>query len=314
VLEAVGLAVSNNKSTLISDILESRQFQFNEVDLELFFYFLDASEPIVLTSTLNGKVNATVRKYMKMTDEASYRKKRSPHLFEDDPEPVLSKEVQLLLMSDNEGEDTFKDVLIFSSDRRRFYRPKPKDHPANCLFVTNFSAPPLYDLVSQSLENNLEQELIKPLQAVDSRIKDIVPAYKDVLVNIGVRRRLTINVMGDGIKRIATITACLINSNDQGILLVDEIDTGLHYTSLTHLWKAVLATLKERPDLQLFATTHSDECVRALYEVLKEEHSDDLENAPATLIRLERGEDQHYATNYTPDVMYHTLLRHYEYR
>jgi hypothetical protein len=250
-----------------------------------------------------------------MTDEASYRKKRSPYLLEDDPETVFSKEVQLLLMSDNEQEeDTFKDDLIYSSDRRRFYRPKPKEQPANCLFVTTFSSPPLYDLVSQSLENNLEHELIKPLQAVDPRIKDIVAAYKDVLVNIGVRRRLTINVMGDGIKRIATITACLINSIDHGILLVDEIDTGLHYSALTHLWKAVLITLKERPDLQLFATTHSDECVRALAYVLQQEYGEDLEHAPACLIRIERNGEEHRAVYYEPDVLGATVTMNVEYR
>ncbi len=42
-----------------------------------------------------------------------------------------------------------------------------------------------------------------------------------------------------------------------GILLVDEIDTGLHHTVLEGMWRLVLEAAARR-NVQIFATTHSD--------------------------------------------------------
>ena len=50
-----------------------------------------------------------------------------------------------------------------------------------------------------------------------------------------------------------------------GILLVDEIDTGLHYSVLADMWKLVIATAIKN-DIQVFATTHSLDCLRGLNE------------------------------------------------
>ena len=48
-----------------------------------------------------------------------------------------------------------------------------------------------------------------------------------------------------------------------GVLLIDEIDTGLHYTVMADMWKLIAQTAAEL-DVQVFATTHSSDCVTAL--------------------------------------------------
>jgi hypothetical protein len=78
-------------------------------------------------------------------------------------------------------------------------------------------------------------------------------------------QRLPIGSMGDGIWRILGITLALLRAKG-GILLVDEIDTGLHYSVLTSLWQIVLHTAA-RLNVQVFATTHSRDCYEALAEV-----------------------------------------------
>ena len=45
--------------------------------------------------------------------------------------------------------------------------------------------------------------------------------------------------------------------------MVDEIDTGLHHSIMSDMWR-VLITSAERLDTQLFVTTHSLDCVRSL--------------------------------------------------
>ena len=65
-------------------------------------------------------------------------------------------------------------------------------------------------------------------------------------------------------QRLLTL-AILLTTVKGGILLVDEIDTGLHYSVLADMWKLVIATAIKN-DIQVFATTHSLDCLRGLNE------------------------------------------------
>ena len=70
-----------------------------------------------------------------------------------------------------------------------------------------------------------------------------------------------------------------------GYLLIDEIDTGLHYSVLEDLWRLVIKTAV-RLDAQVFATTHSRDCLHALANLLRAEP--DLASQ-AAVHRVERG-------------------------
>ena len=56
-------------------------------------------------------------------------------------------------------------------------------------------------------------------------------------------------------------------------LLIDEIDTGLHYSIMGDLWEMVVE-MARRNNVQVFATTHSLDCVRGLAWLC--EHHPDL--------------------------------------
>jgi AAA15 family ATPase/GTPase len=102
--------------------------------------------------------------------------------------------------------------------------------------------------------------------------------------------------MGDGINRILTIILALVNC-DHGYLMVDEIETGLHYTVLFVLWK-VIYELASKLNVQVFATTHSTDCIRCYGDFLKEI---DIEG---NLIRLDNFDDGIKATLYpVPEIL-----------
>ena len=63
---------------------------------------------------------------------------------------------------------------------------------------------------------------------------------------------------------------------------MDEIDTGLHYSVQTRLWE-LLAAWAVQFDVQVVATTHSLDCVRAFAEVARR-----AETPAAQVIRLGR--------------------------
>ena len=49
-----------------------------------------------------------------------------------------------------------------------------------------------------------------------------------------------------------------------GLLLVDEIENGLHHSVQEEVF-SMLLNLAKSFDVQIFATTHSDECIRAAH-------------------------------------------------
>ncbi|MEY3868956.1 MAG: hypothetical protein RLZZ338_2847, partial [Cyanobacteriota bacterium] len=57
----------------------------------------------------------------------------------------------------------------------------------------------------------------------------------------------------------------LIN-NDHKILLIDEIENGIHYTNQRDFWKTLFRLAVEL-DTQIFATTHSLEMIEAFADV-----------------------------------------------
>jgi AAA15 family ATPase/GTPase len=73
--------------------------------------------------------------------------------------------------------------------------------------------------------------------------------------------------LGHGLKRyVAIISALLVCQNS--CLFLDEIENGIHYTQLDKLWQIIL-TLAEEINCQVFATTHSKECLESFYNVSK---------------------------------------------
>ena len=91
--------------------------------------------------------------------------------------------------------------------------------------------------------------------------------------------------MGEGMSRLLALIIGLVRSRN-GILLVDEIDTGLHHSAMGSLWKAILETALKL-NVQVFATTHSWDCVAALAQICGDQSSVGEQNV--AMHRVERG-------------------------
>lgn len=96
----------------------------------------------------------------------------------------------------------------------------------------------------------------------------------------GGSRPLPLRHLGDGMARIFALALALENARDTGQLLVDEIENGIHYTGLPRLWRFVFEAAA-RHGVQVFATTHSWDCVQA-FQAAAADHGD----ADSTLIKL----------------------------
>lgn len=78
----------------------------------------------------------------------------------------------------------------------------------------------------------------------------------------GAARRIQIGNHGDGVRRLLAFRLALAGA-ENGFLLIDEIDSGLHWTVMEDIWR-LLVQVAERLNVQIFATTHSYDCIRGL--------------------------------------------------
>lgn len=96
--------------------------------------------------------------------------------------------------------------------------------------------------------------------------------------------------MGDGINRILTIALALVNA-DNGYLLIDEFENGLHYSVQQKVWESIFA-LSNTLNVQVFATTHSNDCIQAFGKLLNEQYKGQgmvyrLDNIKGTITPIE---------------------------
>lgn len=129
-------------------------------------------------------------------------------------------------------------------------------------------------------ERDGEKRFENVMRQVDSRVQRLrylKPAKTTtplVYVDLGLSRLIPATQMGQAFNRLLHIYTEIVVSKAK-ILLVDEIENGIYSESLQVIWKGLLA-ICEQEGIQLFATTHSRECVMAAHAAAKERGQDDL--------------------------------------
>lgn len=136
------------------------------------------------------------------------------------------------------------------------------------------------------------------LQYFDNRITTLEILNNVAYVGLeGIDQLLTVNMQGDGLRRYLNIVAASANPVNN-ILLIDEIENGLHYSAYKKLWEAIFA-LAVGTNKQIFVTTHSKETIQKLNLMLTE-HQEYLQEMRLYTIAntLKKG---HQAYKYTYD-------------
>ena len=133
----------------------------------------------------------------------------------------------------------------------------------------------LEDLLRQSIEPRLR------------RLRYAKPAGTNnhlVYVDVGNGSMLPMTQFGQAFARTLQVY-CEIFANRPKILLIDEIENGLYYEGMEDYWKGLMAVLEDQ-DVQLFATTHSRECMEAAHRAASSMLGD-----PLRFLRLDRRVD-----------------------
>jgi hypothetical protein len=116
-------------------------------------------------------------------------------------------------------------------------------------------------------------ELVETLRILEPRLQHLeiqsVGGVPFIWGDIGLSQLLPLPMTGQGMVRLLS-TLAAINSVKGGIVLIDEVENGLHYSVMTKVWTAIAQAARDA-DVQIFATTHSWECITAAHEAFHEE-------------------------------------------
>ena len=129
----------------------------------------------------------------------------------------------------------------------------------------------ILDRMGKAELNGEKQKIIGFLQQIDPSISDIVTLSINGIPQLYIstnKKLLPVQFSGDGINKLLYIVLSIMDAKD-GLLLIDEIDTGFHYSMYEELWK-IVSDVSRDYHCQVIATTHSYENIIGAIEGTKE--------------------------------------------
>lgn len=184
------------------------------------------------------------------------------------------------------------DFVRRSAYRGHLYRSEPREESGmQCVYVSPYGGErtttlgALWDRVALS---DREAEVVKALQIIDPQISAVSmvggegprPSRSAIVRSGEFDRPVPLRSYGDGLNRLFGIVLSLVNAKG-GILLIDEFENGMHHTVQSDAWRVVF-DLALRLDAQVFATSHSWECIEAFQEAAAQSAEEGV------LVRLSR--------------------------
>lgn len=175
----------------------------------------------------------------------------------------------------------YTDVLRFDIDNKHYHMLLYDNHAsfANIPPAKNINTIFLPDRKRISLKDNADRfsNLLRQkqtslvddiLRIIEPRIKEIELLSDGLYADVeGLKGLIPLDNMGEGISRI-TSAVLAVSNTPNGIVLIDEIENGLHYSILKDIWLA-MASAADEFNTQIFATTHSLETIRAAHEAFQ---------------------------------------------
>ncbi len=173
---------------------------------------------------------------------------------------------------------------VIRIDRARMYRRTNSETGEGvttpCVFLDPFSSRSTSQLAAfwdAIALTDAEKEVVRALQIISPDIEAVSMIGSDT----GPRSRTAIaksqmcshpvplRSFGDGVNRLFGIILSLSCARG-GVLLIDEIENGLHHSILTDVWRVIFRMARQL-GVQVFATSHSWDCIKSFQEAANED-------------------------------------------
>lgn len=266
-LDAVFLiaGMTNPKLPLNINILRNYR-GLEKSDIILDFYGLDASKPIIIRAH-----NDHIRELSVSFFETSSSK---VDLLSEDNN-IASTNVEnrygLVLKCKGEGKEYESSIILSRKNEKELEQRIKLDsrykETINCRYLS-----PQFDFYTSIeglvnvLKNKDEEFILNALRILEPNLKDVILSQSEVLVDIGLDKRIPINMMGDGVRKLLSILTTLYECKN-GIVLIDEVSNGFHFSVMKGLW-SVIIDAAEKNNVQVYATTHDIDSIRGLRDAV----------------------------------------------
>ena len=307
ILEAVFLLVGISNPQLIINIHAFRDLLLtDDEDFSYLFKNFDFSKKLQITGKFNLQTRALKIEPIYSTQQDDLLKIIPSEKFISNSSNTYRNEIDGLRLKFNIDNKEFNNEIkikqgAFESKISTGYKEKIISSFINAKNITDT----IRSLDAILVKKNLEI-VINALQEIEPNLSDIRIGDRGMIyVDIGMDNLIPINIIGDGIRRIISILSAIAEKRD-AIILIDEIENGLHYSALSTLWKAVFKIALAN-NVQLFITTHSYECIQAFASVRKQYDID------ISYFRIDKN-NGHKALQYNSDTLDAGIEREFEVR
>ena len=212
---------------------------------------------------------------------------------------IIGLELETFLESENKK---FKSSITLKKEFRQGINPALRGQhiePYNIEIPEDYSNPINgYLLNPETIYFNLSEKfgeivkekekdrIIKLMQKFEPSLENMELIDNIIHFDFGYSPLIPIHALGDGTRKILGLALYMMTMKGV-ILLIDEIENGLHYKTLRIMWDFIFKSLKQY-DIQLIASTHSLDCIRAFVNSAPAEF-DDL-----NVFRIERKKNDNY--------------------
>ncbi len=148
--------------------------------------------------------------------------------------------------------------------------------------------------------NRRDKPVIDALRLIEPNLKSlsIIPIgpVPTIHADTGLPTLLPLQLAGEGMTNMSELIVD-IASAPKGIVLIDDIGTGIHYSVLHLFWKAIFQ-LSVKLNVQILSTTHSSECLEAAHKALSSPNKHDI-----SVYRLQRSDHKISVLTYDKDTL-----------
>ena len=335
VLEAVFLLIGLSNEQLPIRIQHNRQYPVSSFeDISYLFHNLNTDLPIELSGTLRG-ANETRKSQVLAREADTYPHERLPsqHLRSQNNgnrvrKPDMSAQIAssslsgsqtlsyraIIDGSDNAERVAFEGEWDFASSEGIRFKTQPNAQrsliiPAQFVYPwTDYKITSMDKLV----RNKMTKKLLSILRHINPQIQSVTTIGEVVYLDVGLDRMIPLNMFGSGMARAAHVFAQCI-SGESRVLLIDEIENGLHHEGVSAFLKAILAAVIERT-IQVFATTHRLELLQILQGLLSNEEYATMRSEVRCFVLAKDSDDRVRAYRYDYDQFDHCIRQGIEIR
>ena len=272
ILEAIFLLSGSANMQLPLQIQTFRNYEVREfADLSALFHELDFNQPITLKAHYCDSTRLT------LGISAPYEPLATKIQSDEPPSDPSSSSVSsgrrhlrydgTVQNASQQEPLSFSGRLIERDDNLEL--TKMPDALADNLIAASFIGARFQynsSVIGEIIVDKKKNELLRYLRIINPHVKEIAVSGDKAYLDIGLKKMMPLNMFGSGMIRAATMLSLSILRAEQ-LLLIDELENGLHYQAIPPLLKTLLKFSSDQ-HLQIFATTHSLEILKGLKDVL----------------------------------------------